>query len=78
MAFLHHPESYRPELLSQHQLPVGDVDPFIVLETYFANRCDPLETELFMQSHTCLVRKSRSAYGNVYASRPQGRQKLRV
>jgi hypothetical protein len=62
-----------PKLLSQHQLPVGNVNPSTVLEAYLAKRCDSLETELFMQGHTRLIRKSRSADRNVYASRPQER-----
>jgi len=62
-----------PKLQSQHQLPVGDVNPSTVLEAYLAKRGDPFETELFVQSHTRLVRKSRSADRDVYASSAQER-----
>lgn len=61
------------KLPSQHQLPIGDVNPSIVLEAYLAKRCDPLEAELFMQSHTRVIRKSRSADRNVHPSRSEER-----
>src|SRR6185312_2516773 len=52
---------------SEHYLPVGDVDPPLVLEADLAKRRYALEAQLFVQAHARFVRQGSAADGDVYA-----------
>ena len=69
---------YSRGIESQQDLPIGDVNPSVVLKADLTKRSDMLEAQPLMKSDTRFVREGSATDGNVYTPVSQGTEKLSV